>query len=33
VDGRIRSVGKTLFGGKIYQRGKLLVPQDLAGEF
>jgi hypothetical protein len=33
VDGRIRSVGKTLFGGKIYQRGKLLVPQDLSGEF
>lgn len=32
VDGRIRSVGKTLFGGRIYQRGKLLVPQDLAGE-
>jgi formylmethanofuran dehydrogenase subunit C len=33
VDGRIRSVGKTLFGGRIYQKGKLLVPQDLAGEF
>ncbi|MFQ6038975.1 MAG: hypothetical protein ACE5LV_10210 [Candidatus Aminicenantales bacterium] len=33
VDGRIRSVGKTLFGGRIYQRGKLLVPKDLEGEF
>ncbi|MGQ9654238.1 MAG: hypothetical protein ACUVXD_09265 [Thermodesulfobacteriota bacterium] len=32
VDGRIRSVGNTLFGGKIYQRGKLLAPQDLSGE-
>jgi formylmethanofuran dehydrogenase subunit C len=32
VDGRIRSVGKTLFGGRIFQRGKLLVPKDLAGE-
>jgi glutamate synthase domain-containing protein 3 len=32
VDGRIRSVGKTLFGGKIYQRGKVLAPQDLSGE-
>jgi hypothetical protein len=33
VDGRIRSVGRTIFGGKIYQRGKLLMPQDLGGEF
>ena len=32
VDKRIRSVGKTLFGGKIYQGGKLLVPKDLSGE-
>ena len=29
VEGRIRSVGKTLFGGRIFQRGKLVMPQDL----
>jgi formylmethanofuran dehydrogenase subunit C len=32
VDGRIRSIGKTLFGGRIYQRERLLAPQDLSGE-
>jgi hypothetical protein len=33
VDGRIRSLGKTFFGGKIYKRGKLIMPQELANEF
>ncbi len=28
VDGRIRGIGKTLFGGRIYQRGKLILPHD-----
>lgn len=28
VEGRIRSVGKTLFGGRIFQRGKLVMPQE-----
>ncbi len=28
VDGRIRGVGKTVFGGRIYQRGKLILPHD-----
>jgi formylmethanofuran dehydrogenase subunit C len=32
VEGRIRSVGKTLFGGKIFQRGKPMVPQEMGGE-
>jgi hypothetical protein len=32
VEGRIRSVGKTLFGGKIFQRGKLVVPQEIGTE-
>ena len=26
VDGRIRSVGRTVFGGRIYQRGQLIAP-------
>lgn len=26
VDGRIRSVGRTIFGGRIYQRGQLIAP-------
>jgi hypothetical protein len=29
VDDTIGSVGRSRFGGKIYQRGKLVVPQDL----
>ena len=29
VDGRIRGIGKTVFGGRIYQRGKLILPHDL----
>jgi hypothetical protein len=33
VDGRIRSVGKTLFGGMIYEQGKLIVPQDSAERY
>lgn len=28
VDGRIRNTGKTLFGGKIYEQGKLVMPQE-----
>jgi hypothetical protein len=28
-DGRIRGIGKTIFGGRIYQRGKLIMPHDL----
>ncbi len=31
VDGRIRGVGKTIFGGRIYQRGKLILPHDASG--
>ena len=31
VDGRIRGVGKTIFGGRIYQRGKLILPHDMSG--
>jgi hypothetical protein len=30
VDGRIRGVGKTVFGGRIYQRGKLILPHDMS---
>ncbi|MGD2125612.1 MAG: hypothetical protein PVG99_05995 [Desulfobacteraceae bacterium] len=29
VDGSIGSLGRSRFGGKIYQRGKLVVPQEL----
>jgi len=29
VEGRIQSIGKTLFGGRIYERGKLIVPQEV----
>nr|HID59373.1 hypothetical protein [Desulfobacterales bacterium] len=29
VDGMIRSVGKTLFGGRIYRRGRLVSPQPI----
>jgi len=28
-EGRIRGIGKTIFGGRIYQRGKLIMPHDL----
>jgi len=28
VDGHIRSMGKTLFGGMIYERGKRIYPQE-----
>jgi hypothetical protein len=33
VDGRIRSLGKTFFGGKIYKRGRLIMPQELTAEY
>jgi hypothetical protein len=33
VEGQIRSKGKTMFGGKIYQRGKLIVPQEPERQF
>ncbi len=28
VEGEIGSVGKTRFGGRIYQQGKLIVPEE-----
>ncbi len=33
VDGVIRSIGKTRFGGKIYRRGKIVVPQHVSEVF
>ncbi|MEJ2725476.1 MAG: hypothetical protein P8175_12680 [Deltaproteobacteria bacterium] len=32
VDGSVGSLGKSRFGGKIYQRGKPVVPQELEGQ-
>jgi hypothetical protein len=33
VDGSIGSLGRSRFGGKIYQRGKLVVPQELEDQY
>jgi formylmethanofuran dehydrogenase subunit C len=29
VDGQVRSVGKSLFGGRVYQKGKLIASQEI----
>jgi septum formation inhibitor MinC len=29
VDGRIRGIAKTILGGRIYRRGKLILPHDM----
>jgi formylmethanofuran dehydrogenase subunit C len=29
IDGRIRGIAKTILGGRIYQRGKLILPHDM----
>jgi len=33
VDGQVRSVGKTLFGGRIYQQGRLIASQEIERVF